>query len=286
MKARFCWVALCISAGLSCTTESAPNGQVWPDPEEERDAAQCPEPSERVGDDCLSEEQDSGPRRVPMLDAGTMKPLDAGRADSGSTPGDAGLRGDAGDASVRNDAGDASLRSDAGDASSGSDAGDAAVLDAPAACGMSANRFAIAGDDEFLYQGPGLIVDELDGSTIVNFEADDAGLTRDVWFKLPNNSWELRFSTRELDAGMNVGVYEDADSLPVKGLPLLWVNTATFPCYSGGEFQVFEINVKPRDLDAGTPAQLRSFHARFETHCQDGTRHNFTEGCFRYTASP
>jgi hypothetical protein len=48
--------------------------------------------------------------------------------------------------------------------------------------------------------------------------------------------------------------------------------------------EIFQIEVSPRDVDAGKPAQLKTLHARFDRHCYDGTRYDYLVGCLRYVA--
>jgi hypothetical protein len=227
-----------------------------------------------VGNHCESGDDDETENRLPWLDDAGKAELDAGRRlDAGASAGDAGR--DAGDAG--RDAGDAGRASDGGDAAF------AITIDPATTCLGSPNRFAIAGDD-FIYTGPGLIL-ELDGGPS-GFATDDAGMAREIDFSFGQDYWHLSLSTRSLDAGMVAGLYADAERAPFasSGHPGLSVSGRGAGCNTlSGQFEILEISVQGADPDAGLSAKLKSLHARFEQHCERQTRSNV--GCVHYTAA-
>jgi hypothetical protein len=276
MNLRSCLLALIAPIGVGCSNgggSDPTHGFDSPYKDPGGGAPACPSGRYLVGNHCESEDDDGSEHHLPWLDDAGKGALDAGRR---LDAGDAGR--DAGDAG--RDAGDAGR--EAGSASDGGDAALAFDIDPATACLTAPNRFAIAGDD-YIYGGPALT---FNAATPFAFAFDDAGMARSLGFRISDDGWYVTMASRSLDAGLQVGLYENAERAPFasSGHPGLEVTSPGRSCDTlSGQFQIMELSVRAGDPDAGTYAKLTSLHARFEQHCERPTRANV--GCIHYTAA-
>jgi hypothetical protein len=255
-------VYVCAGVGCEGAPENLEDGFDSPYADPGSGARDCPKPSYLVGQRCVSRAEELTPHTLPWR-------VDGGAMDGGLTSiKDAGFDARANDASRAGDSGDATLAIDIVPSST---------------CLSGANRFAIAGDD-YIYRGPGILLDDSDGGFTQLLTLDDAGAARSIDFSVLG--WRVSFSSRELDAGLTTALYSDAERAPFAsaGHPGLSISGHGRGCNTlSGEFEVFDLRVSPVDPDAGrTSARLEHFHARFEQHCERGARYNV--GCLHYTA--
>jgi hypothetical protein len=179
--------------------------------------------------------------------------------------------------------------------------GDAGETDAPpsssdagvdlSACSNSLDDVFVIGGDDFVYYGSPLTLEGGAGWS-VSYQSDPAtGLPDAVSIGIVSRSdgdWDVELSTIQLGRPFAVQTYTDAELDPFEdpGHPGLSVSGDGRACDTvTGNFQVLAIEVIPGDSgapgDAGDalpavdaappPAQLRSFTATFEQHCQGGS---------------
>jgi hypothetical protein len=169
------------------------------------------------------------------------------------------------------------------------------------ACSESLDDVFVIGGDDFVYSGSPLTLEGGAGWS-VSYQSDPAtGFPDAVSINIVSSSdgdWDVELSTKQLGQPFATQTYADAqrDPFEAPGHPGLSVfgdgracNTVT------GSFQVLAIEVVPGDSgapgDAGDasspvdaappPAQLRSFTATFEQHCEAGSMHDV--GCVHVT---